>query len=45
MISTRLETIKELMEYGAPEEHLDEANDFLQEYENDIIALNLLHAF
>lgn len=45
MISTKLDTIKELIEYGVPEEHLTEANEFLEEFENDIIALNLLHSF
>ncbi|MBC8317187.1 MAG: hypothetical protein H8E41_04725 [Desulfobulbaceae bacterium] len=45
MISTQLDTIKELMEYGVPKEHLAEANEFLEEFENDIVALNLLHSF
>lgn len=45
MISTKLDEIKELIEYGVPEDDLTDANDFLQEYENDIIALNLLHTF
>lgn len=45
MISTKLDTIKELMKYGVPEGHLTEANEFLEEFENDIIVLNLLHSF
>lgn len=45
MISAKLDEIKELMEYGVPEELLPDAYDFLQEFENDVIALNLLQSF
>ena len=45
MITTQIEKIKELMEYGVPEKYLQEAYDFLHELENDIIALNLFHSF
>ena len=45
MLSIKVEEIKELIEYGAPEEHLGDAFDFVQDFKNDIIALNLLHSF
>lgn len=45
MLSSKVEEIKELIEYGAPEEHLGDAFDFVQDFKNDIIALNLLHSF
>ena len=45
MLSTKIDEIKQLIEYGAPREYQRDALALLEIYENDIIALNLFHNF
>ena len=44
-LETRKQAIRSLMEYAVPEERLAEAEDLLEIYQHDRIALELLHEF
>jgi len=44
-LAERKKDIQFLMKYAVPEAQVETAEELLQKYENDIIALNLLHSF
>ncbi|MBU1709616.1 MAG: hypothetical protein KKE17_06385 [Proteobacteria bacterium] len=44
-LTEQLKHIKLLMKYAVPEEYSEEAMEFVQRFETDIIALNIFHAF
>lgn len=44
-LEQRLESIKSLMEYAVPKEHLEDAVSLVEKHEADAIALNIFHTF